>query len=80
MYAASRDEPHRRGTYVAAAKRLTELDAVLGAESQGSPSYVQAMRAADQAVNDVLGSLHFNASLHPVLGAAVGRALPRRGQ
>jgi hypothetical protein len=80
MYAASRDETHRRPALVTAARRLAELDAVLGTEPQCSPAYVQAMRAAEQAVNAVLGGLHFNASLQPALGAAVGRALPRRGR
>jgi hypothetical protein len=80
MYAASRSEPHERKAYVTAAKRLTELDAVLATEPEGSAAYLQAMRAADQALNAVFGVLHFNASLHPVLGAAVARALPRRGR
>jgi hypothetical protein len=80
MYAADRGEPHRRHAYVLAAKRLTELDAVLASEPEGSEAYAQAMRAADTAINGVFGALHFNASLQPVLGAAVARALPRRGR
>jgi hypothetical protein len=74
MYAAA--DPHRRAGIVEAGLRLAELDAVLGQED--TEAYGLALRAADVAVNSVLGGLHFNAGLAPVLAHAATRALPTR--
>src|SRR6187549_1662027 len=76
MYLAEHDHPVRSAAVVAAGKRLAELDALL--EQPGTEAYNAAMRAADVAVDKVLGSLHFNASLAPVLGHAAGRVLASR--
>jgi hypothetical protein len=60
-------------------RRQSELDALL--DQAGTDAYrtaMAAMAAADAAVNAVLGSLHFNAILAPVLGQAAGRMLARR--
>ena len=76
MYLAERESLGRRATMVAAGKRLTEFDALL--EQAGTYGYRRAMAAADVAVNEVLGMLHFNASLTPVLGHASGRVLATR--
>ena len=77
MYLAGRDDsPGRRAAVVEAGRRLAELDALL--EQPGTQAYDAAMQAADSAVNDVLGGLHFNASLAPVLGHAAGRVLASR--
>ena len=74
MYLANRDSPHRLAAVVEAGKRLRELDeAIVSGEG-----LELAERAADVAVNEVLGSLHFNASLAPVLGQAAGRVLKSR--
>lgn len=74
VYLANRDQPHRLGAIVEAGKRLRELDeAIVSGEG-----LERAERAADAAVNAVLGSLHFNASLAPVLGSAAGRVLKSR--
>ncbi len=75
MYAAER-EPTRRRPLVTAGKRLTELDALL--EAGATEGRDEAMRAADAAVQGVLGGLHFNAGLAPVLAHAAGRALAGR--
>jgi hypothetical protein len=75
MYLAER-EPTRRARVVAAGKRLVELDAVL--DQPGTEAYERATRAADAAVDAVLGGLHFNASLAPVLGHAASRAILSR--
>jgi hypothetical protein len=61
---------------VAAGKRVGELDAVL--DQPGTDVYERATRAADAAVNAVLGGLHFNASLAPMLGHAASRAIVSR--
>ena len=74
MYAAA--DPHRRAGIVEAGLRLAELDAVLSQE--GTEAYKLALRAADVAVDSVLGGLHFNAALAPVLAHAATRALPTR--
>ena len=74
MYLANRSEPHRLYAIVEAGKRLQELDDALASGVNVDP----AERAADAAVNEVLGSLHFNASLAPILGAAAGRVLKSR--
>jgi hypothetical protein len=76
MYLAERDSPDRRAAIVDAGRRLAELDALL--EQPGTDAYKAAMRASDEAVNEVLGRLHFNASLAPVLGHAAGRVLASR--
>jgi hypothetical protein len=57
---------------VTAGTRLAALDALI--EQPGTDAYNAAMRSADAAVNEVLGGLHFNAALAPVLfGHAAGR-------
>lgn len=76
MYLAESDHPGRRAAVQRAGVRLGELDALL--EQPDSDAYKAAMRAADDAVNDLLGGLHFNASLAPVLGHAAGRVLASR--
>jgi len=76
MYLSERDSPGRRAAVVAAGRRLAELDALL--EQPGTDGYRRAMAAPDAAVNDVLGMLHFNASLAPVLGKAASRVLASR--
>jgi hypothetical protein len=77
MYLAGRDDgPGRLGAVVDAGKRLAELDALL--DQPGTEAYKAAMRAADVAMNELLGGLHFNASLAPVLGHAAGRVLASR--
>ena len=76
MYLAGGDSPGRRAAVVAAGQRLGELAALL--DQQGTEAYDAAMRAADTAMNEVLGGLHFNASLAPVLGHAAGRVLASR--
>jgi uncharacterized protein (DUF2342 family) len=76
VYLAEHDSPHRRAAVVEAGKRLVELAALV--DQPGTDAYNAAMRAADPAMNDVLGGLHFNASLAPVLGHAAGRVLASR--
>jgi len=76
MYLAERDSAGRRGAMVAAGRRLAELDALL--KQLDTDGYLRAMTAADAAVNEVLGMLHFNASLAAVLGQAAGRVLASR--
>jgi len=74
MCLANHGEPHRLAAIVEAGQRLRELDEAIasGGDLEG------AERAADAAVNAVLGSLHFNASLAPVLSHAAGRVLASR--
>lgn len=74
MYLTERDQPHRLAAIVEAGKRLREFDEAIAAGGD----LERAERAADAAVNAVLGSLHFNASLAPVLGSAAGRVLKSR--
>jgi len=76
MFLAEQNSPGRRAAIVNAGLRLAELDALL--EQPGTDGYKRAMGAADAAVNEVLGMLHFNASLAPVLGQAAGRVLASR--
>ena len=76
MYLAETESEGRRLAVVTAGKRLSELEALL--EQPGTEAYNAAMRAADSAVDAVLGGLHFNASLAPVLGHAAGRVLASR--
>jgi len=76
MYLSERDSEGRRTAVVTAGKRLAELEALV--DQPGTDAYNSAMRAADAAVNEVLGGLHFNASLAPVLGHAAGRVLASR--
>ena len=75
MYAAEREQ-HRRAYIAVAGKRLAELSLVL--DQPGTEIYQRATLAADAAVNSVLGKLHFNAGLAPVLGHAAMRALVSR--
>jgi len=74
MYLSERGQPHRLAAIAEAGKRLRELDAAI----VSGEGVELAERAADSAVNQVLGSLHFNASLAPVLGSAAGRVLKSR--
>jgi hypothetical protein len=77
MYLAQTEEsPGRRAAVVAAGQRLAELSELV--DQQGTEAYQAAMRAADAAVDAVLGGLHFNAALAPVLGHAAGRVLDSR--
>jgi hypothetical protein len=76
MYLAERDHPVRSAAVVAAGNRLAELSALL--EQPETDAYRRAMAAADTALDAVLGSLHFNASLAPVLGQAASRVLASR--
>src|SRR6188768_2041836 len=73
MYVAERDSPGRRAAIMTAGKRLAELDLLL--DQPETDDYKAAMAAAERAVSDVLGALHFNASLAPVLGHAASRVL-----
>jgi len=76
MYLAERDHPVRSAAVVTAGNRLAELSALL--EQPETDAYRGAMVAADAALDAVLGSLHFNASLAPVLGHAASRVLASR--
>lgn len=78
MYLAGRrdDSPRRSAAIVDAGKRLAELSALV--EQPGTEAYDMAMRAADTAIKELFGSLHFNSSLEPVLGFAVERVLASR--
>jgi hypothetical protein len=77
MY-ASEQEPTRR-IFANAAKAITAAAEIAKVEPEGSEAYRRAMNEADAAINTVANTLHFNASLPPVLGAAAGRVRKARG-
>ena len=79
-YLAEAGDSGKRRTIARAGELLREVSEMLaGAEVEpGTEAYEKAMRAADAAVNQVLGSMHFNAPLAPVVSVAAGRVMPSR--
>jgi hypothetical protein len=76
MYLSERDQPTRRARIADAGQKLTELVRLL--DQPDSEEYRRAMQAADLAVNNVIGKLHFNTDLAPVIAHAAERVLPSR--
>lgn len=69
--------PYYLAALAAPADRLTVEASILDQPGTALPTQC-ATKAADEAVNAVMSSLHFNAGLAPVLGHAAGRALVSR--
>jgi len=73
MWLAAADDPHKRRAIERAARELQAAVDLASQHEPASPEHRAAMTRIDGALNVVFNSMHFNAQLAPVVGAAAAR-------